>query len=82
MRDLSLRSTSVHIVSSDSSFSLLSNARIWWASEIGSLPRAIVPEIGHVSTLHLESAVGSTRTYISGEAPTSHSAWPRLMRNP
>ena len=77
MRDLSLRSTSVHIVSSDASLAELRSARIWAASPIGSRPRAMVPEIGQVSTRS-----PSTRTYISGEAPTRYSASPRLMRNP
>ena len=76
-RDLSLRSTSVHMVSSDSSFSELSSARICAASEIGSPPRAIVPEIGQVSTRS-----SSTRTYISGDAPTRYSPSPRLIRKP
>ena len=51
------------------------------ASSSGSVPRAIVPEIGQVST---RSPV--TRTYISGDAPTRCSAVPfgpapRLNRN-
>ena len=49
-RDLSLRSTSVHMVSSDSSFCELSSARICRASAMASPPRAMVPEIGQVST--------------------------------
>ncbi len=77
MRDLSLRSTSVHIVSSDSSLAEFSSATICAASPIASLPRAIVPEIGQVSTRS-----PSTRTYISGEAPTRYSASPRLIRKP
>ncbi len=77
MRDLSLRSTSVHIVSSDSSLAELSSAWIWAASAMASRPRAIVPEIGQVSTRS-----PSTRTYISGEAPTRYSASPRFIRKP
>ena len=77
MRDLSLRSTSVHMVSSDSSFSEFSSVRIWRASAIGSAPRRMVPEIGQVSTLF-----PSTRTNISGEAPTRYSCSPRLMKKP
>jgi len=77
MRDLSLRSTSVHIVSSDSSLAELSSARIWAASAMASRPRAIVPEIGQVSTRS-----PATRTYISGEAPTRYSASPRFIKNP
>ena len=76
-RDLSLRSTSVHMVSSDSSLFELSSVRICSASLDGSPPRAIVPEIGHVST---RSPL--TRTNISGEAPTRYSPSPRLKRNP
>ncbi len=75
-RDLSLRSTSVHMVSSDSSLAELSSARMFSASPSGSSPRAIVPEIGHVST---RSPV--TRTYISGDAPTRYSPSPRLKKN-
>ena len=60
-RDLSLRSTSVHMVSSDSSLAESSRARMLAASSSGSSPRRIVPEIGQVST---RSPV--TRTYISG----------------
>ena len=77
MRDLSLRSTSVHMVSSDSSLLEVSRDRICAASPIASAPRAIVPEIGHVSTRS-----PSTRTYISGEAPTRYSDSPRLSRKP
>src|ERR1039457_6257664 len=66
-RDLSLRSTSVHMVSSDSSLAELSSVRMFAASSSGSAPRRIVPEIGQVST---RSPV--TRTYISGDAPTRH----------
>ena len=75
-RDLSLRSTSVHMVSSDSSLADRSSVTMFAASSSGSAPRAIVPEIGQVST---RSPV--TRTYISGEAPTRYSPFPRLNRN-
>ena len=75
-RDLSLRSTSVHMVSSDSSLAELSRVRMFSASPRGSAPRRIVPEIGHVST---RSPL--TRTYISGEAPTRLSPSPRLKKN-
>jgi hypothetical protein len=44
---------------------------------MASLPRRIVPEIGHVSTRR-----PSTRTYISGEAPIRYSSSPRFMRKP
>ena len=77
MRDLSLRSTSVHMVSSDSSFDELSSALMRSASSMGSRPRAMVPEMGHVSTRG-----PSTRTYISGDAPTRWSHPPRLMMKP
>ena len=50
MRDLSLRSTSVHMVSSDSSLTLVRRVRMASASSTGLAPRAIVPEIGQVST--------------------------------
>ena len=76
IRDLSLRSTSVHIVSSDSSLGEASSARMASASPSGSSPRAIVPAIGQVST---RSPV--TRTYISGDAPTRYSPAPRLRKN-
>ena len=49
-RDLSLRSTSVHMVSSDSSLAEPSSMAMLAASSSGSAPRAIVPEIGQVST--------------------------------
>ncbi len=75
-RDLSLRSTSVHMVSSDSSLAELSSDRMFSASSSGSVPRRMVPEIGQVST---RSPV--TRTYISGDAPTRHSPSPRLKKN-
>ncbi len=80
-RDLSLRSTSVHMVSSDSSLAEPSSLAMLAASSSGSAPRAMVPEIGHVSTRS-----PATRTYISGEAPTRYSpppaaAGPRLNRN-
>ena len=75
-RDLSLRSTSVHMVSSDSSFAEPSSVAMFAASSSGSVPRAIVPEIGQVST---RSPV--TRTYISGDAPTRYSPSPRLNAN-
>ncbi len=76
IRDLSLRSTSVHMVSSDSSLGESSSSRMAAASPMGSAPRAIVPAIGQVST---RSPV--TRTYISGDAPTRYSAAPRLKMN-
>ncbi len=75
-RDLSLRSTSVHMVSSDSSFGEPSRVRMFSASSSGPAPRGIVPEIGQVST---RSPV--TRTYISGDAPTRYSPSPRLNMN-
>src|SRR4029434_751495 len=56
IRDLSLRSTSVHIVSSDSSLDEVSRARICAASPMGSRARAIVPEIGQVSTRAVRNA--------------------------
>src|SRR5690606_37958454 len=71
---LSLRSTSVHIVSSDSSFDDSRSSRICAASSTALLPGAIVLEIGHVSTRR-----PSTRTYISGDAPTRNASCPRLM---
>ena len=74
MRDLSLRSTSVHMVSSASSLAELSSFAIWAASPSASLPRAMVPEIGQVSTRR-----PSTRTYISGEAATRNSPAPRFI---
>jgi hypothetical protein len=46
MRDLSLRSTSVHMVSSDSSFFELSSVWICCASPIASAPRLMVPGRG------------------------------------
>ena len=67
-RALSLRSTSVHMVSSDSSLAEPISRAMLTASSIGSAPRATVPEIGQVST---RSPL--TRTYISGEAPTRYS---------
>src|SRR5450756_2124409 len=75
-RDLSLRSTSVHMVSSDSSFADPSSVAMFTASSSGTAPRAIVPEIGQVSTRS-----PCTRTYISGDAPTRYSPSPRLKRN-
>mmetsp|Transcript_34126 Transcript_34126/g.79995 ORF Transcript_34126/g.79995 Transcript_34126/m.79995 type:complete len:231 (-) Transcript_34126:1900-2592(-) len=72
---LSLRSTSVHIVSSLSSLTLLSSSLMFCASSIGVSPRVMVPDMGHVSTL-----LPLVRTYISGEAPTRYSLSPRLMR--
>ena len=48
--DLSLRSTSVHMVSSLSSFLLLRMAWMFFASSSASAPLATVPEIGQVST--------------------------------
>ncbi len=67
-RDLSLRSTSVHIVNSLSSFFELSSSRMRSASSRASRPRLIVPLIGQVSM-----RLPSTRTYISGEADTRNS---------
>jgi hypothetical protein len=80
-RDLSFLSTSVHMVSSDSSLADPSSLAMLAASSSGSAPRAIVPEIGQVST---RSPL--TRTYISGDAPTRYSPFPsaqapRLNRN-
>ena len=49
-RDLSLRSTSVHMVSSDSSLAELSSSRMLSASRSGSPVRCAVPEMGQVST--------------------------------
>ena len=74
-RDLSLRSTSVHMVSSDSSFDDFSSSLILSASRMGSPVRCAVPEIGEVSIRR-----PSTRTNISGEAPTSCSS-PNCSRN-
>jgi hypothetical protein len=71
-----LRSTSVHMVSSDSSFGESSRVRMFSASSSGPAPRAIVPAIGQVST---RSPV--TRTYISGDAPTRYSPSPRFRKN-
>ena len=65
IRLLSLRSTSVHIVSSDSSFLSDRICLIRSASSSASRPRRIVPEIGHVSQRH-PLALRSTRTNISG----------------
>ena len=76
-RALSLRSTSVHMVSSDSSLAEFSNVRMFSASSIASRPRAIVPEIGQVSM-----RCPLTRTYISGDAPIRCSPSPRLIRKP
>ena len=81
-RDLSLRSTSVHIVNSLSSFFELSSWRICSASSIASAPRLIVPQIGQVSMRRFPSLVFSTRTYISGEAETRNSPSPRLISAP
>ena len=81
-RALSLRSTSVHMVSSDSSLVEESRVRIWWASAIGFSPRSMVPDTGVVSTRYRPSGRGSTRTNISGDAPTRYSWVPRLARNP
>ena len=61
MRDLSLRSTSVHMVSSLSSFLSLRICLMFSASSSASRPRLIVPEIGQVSHRHpcsLEVRVG------------------------
>ena len=52
MRDLSLRSTSVHMVSSLSSFLSLRICLMFSASSSASRPRLIVPEIGQVSHRH------------------------------
>mmetsp|Transcript_22152 Transcript_22152/g.87883 ORF Transcript_22152/g.87883 Transcript_22152/m.87883 type:complete len:330 (+) Transcript_22152:1056-2045(+) len=81
--DLSLRSTSVHIVSSDSSFAELRRSRTCEASSMASSPRSIVPDIGHVSTRSSpRSATRSTRTNISGDAPTRNSRSPKFMTKP
>ena len=77
MRALSLRSTSVHMVSSASSLADSSSRRIWAASSSASRPRAMVPAMGAVSTRS-----PSTRTYISGDAPIRYSASPRFTRKP
>src|SRR6185312_6156844 len=74
-RLLSLRSTSEHMVSSDSSFLEFRSFRICSESEIASSPRLIVPEIGQVSTRR-----PLTRTNISGDAPIRYSRSPRLMK--
>ncbi len=74
-RDLSLRSTSVHMVSSDSSLVELSSSRMLSASRSGSPVRRAVPEIGQVST-----RLPSTRTNISGDAPINCSS-PNCSRN-
>ena len=74
-RDLSLRSTSVHMVSSDSSLSELISAAMFSASRRASPVRWAVPEIGQVSTRD-----PSTRTNISGEAPTNCSS-PNCRKN-
>ena len=76
-RDLSLRSTSVHMVSSDASFSEVRSLRICSASPMASAPRATVPEMGQVSIRR-----PSTRTYISGDAATRYSPSPRFMSAP
>ena len=68
-RDLSLRSTSLHMVSSDSSLVEFSSSRMLSASRSGSPVRRAVPAIGQVSTRS-----PSTRTNISGDAPTSCSS--------
>jgi len=62
-RDLSLRSTSLHMVSSDSSFSnQAARDAVGVGERIAGAPR--VPAMGQVSTRR-----PSTRTNISGEAP-------------
>jgi hypothetical protein len=76
-RLLSLRSTSEHMVSSDSSFLELSSLMICSASPIASAPRLIVPEIGQVSMRR-----PSERTNISGEAATRNSPSPRFISAP
>mmetsp|Transcript_81304 Transcript_81304/g.218655 ORF Transcript_81304/g.218655 Transcript_81304/m.218655 type:complete len:239 (+) Transcript_81304:761-1477(+) len=75
MRDLSLRSTSVHMVSSLSSLRLLRSVRMFSASSMAVAPREMVPLMGHVSMRRPRQ-----RTYISGEAPTRYSWLPRLMK--
>ena len=65
------------MVSSLSSLGEESSALICSASSSASWPRRIVPEIGQVSTRR-----PSTRTNISGEAPTRYSPSPRWIRNP
>src|ERR1039457_1600744 len=74
-RDLSLRSTSLHIVSSDSSLVDFRSSRMLSASLNGSPVRRAVPAIGQVST-----RLPSTRTNISGDAPTSCSS-PNCRKN-
>mmetsp|Transcript_18637 Transcript_18637/g.25615 ORF Transcript_18637/g.25615 Transcript_18637/m.25615 type:complete len:212 (-) Transcript_18637:179-814(-) len=81
MRLLSLRSTSVHMVSSLSSFRFPSRSLIRRASSSASRPRAIVPEMGQVST-RKPLGVRSQRTNISGEAPTRYSPPPRFRNSP
>ena len=81
IRDLSLRSTSVHIVSSLSSFLLVRISLMRSASSSASAPRRIVPEMGHVSTRIPFCGVVSQRTNISGDAPTKCSDSPKLMTN-
>mmetsp|Transcript_100904 Transcript_100904/g.291829 ORF Transcript_100904/g.291829 Transcript_100904/m.291829 type:complete len:217 (-) Transcript_100904:764-1414(-) len=81
IRDLSLRSTSVHMVISDSSFGSARMVLMFSASSKASLPRLIVPLIGHVST-RSPCALLSTRTNISGDAPTRNSSSPRFIRKP
>mmetsp|Transcript_39807 Transcript_39807/g.112494 ORF Transcript_39807/g.112494 Transcript_39807/m.112494 type:complete len:234 (+) Transcript_39807:1207-1908(+) len=81
IRDLSFRSTSVHIVISDSSFGSVRICLMFCASSRAFLPRRIVPLMGHVSTRR-PWRFFSTRTNISGEAPTRNSSLPRLMRKP
>ena len=76
-RDLSARSTSMHMVSSDSAFSELSSARIRRASSIASLPRATVPAMGQLSMRR-----PLTRMNISGDAATRYSFSPRFISAP
>mmetsp|Transcript_11356 Transcript_11356/g.26197 ORF Transcript_11356/g.26197 Transcript_11356/m.26197 type:complete len:286 (-) Transcript_11356:950-1807(-) len=81
IRDLSLRSTSVHIVISDSSLGSVRILRMFSASSRASFPLRMVPLIGQVSHL-IPFWFFSTRTNISGEAPTNHSPWPKLIVKP
>mmetsp|Transcript_47538 Transcript_47538/g.133828 ORF Transcript_47538/g.133828 Transcript_47538/m.133828 type:complete len:218 (+) Transcript_47538:1160-1813(+) len=81
IRDLSFRSTSVHMVISDSSFGSARMVLMFSASSKASLPLRIVPLMGQVSTRR-PLAFFSTRTNISGEAPTKHSSSPRFITKP
>src|SRR5437588_186599 len=70
---LSLRSTSVHMVSSDSSLTESSSCRIRAASSRASCPLAMVPLIGaDCTTRRSWPGPRRTRTNISGDAPTRY----------